>query len=480
MAEQRTSWLDRFLDAPPPEMEELPFDAVDLACMIGMAIAWNTAPALGLLVTGVSIAQRIGRRNPATAAQLLALADHNPLVAKLLPGAQAPQLENETQTETQTTKSTTGDLSDLVQQPPTHAAPTPSQQTARNWIKLINDDIESLPHLAMVGPTRSGKTTLMTGILLARVGKGGRISVISAKSDDGWGGLPYISLDDDLTFTSAEQALVNVNQELLKRMRQRKREQQAGIPNTPEPLTVVLDDFAQLRKACKSADDVVLNLARLGRSSRMRLVLMTYAWQVRELGLEGLGESRAHFALIETKRTKTDPPRRTATMEFDDTTYQRETAPIVDLARRLRFEPGRWWEPLPTPVEVKVSTVSTADDLLASLLGSSVPVRNSQVTTPPVTNTVTSVVTGCSSDVSPVTSVTITADERDFIMFELGRNTAPSMIARKLPGYTPTEYKRYKAKVDYVKTQLAAATNTPPATGDDDDVPPAFKRAMGN
>lgn len=272
MAKQQNTWMDRFLDAPPPELDEAPCDAIDLACMIGMAVAWNTAPPLGVLVTGLTIAQRIGRRNPTAAAHLLALVDNNPLAAKLLPGAQ-----EQIAAPAATTRRAANDLSDLVQQPvaptTTQAAPAPQKQ-ARNWLKLINDDIDLVPHLAVVGGTGSGKTTLMTGILHTRTGK---LCIISAKADDFWGGLPYISIDDDLTFTSAEQALVNVNLELLKRQRQRKREKAAGIPNTLEPLTIVLDDFAQLRRACKSADDVVLNLARLGRSVRMRLVLMTYA-----------------------------------------------------------------------------------------------------------------------------------------------------------------------------------------------------------
>ncbi|NJO82699.1 MAG: hypothetical protein HC828_07650 [Blastochloris sp.] len=363
MAKQQTTWVDRFLEAPPPELDEAPFDAIDLACMLGMAVAWNTTPPLGVLMTGLTIAQRIGRRNPRTAAQLLALADHNPIVAKLLPGVH----EQEQQATPAATRRTNGDLSDLIKKTaPSEESPQPQQKPARNWLKLINDDINLVPHLAVVGATGSGKTTLMSGILHTREG---RICIISAKPDDDWGGLPYISIDDDLTFTTAEQALVNVNLELLKRQKQRKRERQAGIPNTLSPITIVLDDFAQLRKACKSADDVVLNLARLGRSVRMRLVLMTYAWQVRELGLEGLGESREHFALIKTKRTKTDPIQRTATMEFDDAIYQLETAHLIKQTSGLRFETGRWWEPLPKPVEAKVSSVSGDIDLLAGLLG---------------------------------------------------------------------------------------------------------------
>jgi hypothetical protein len=478
MTDARASWLERFLDAPPPELDELPFDAVDLACMVGMAMAWNTAPPLGVLVTGLAIAQRVGRRNPATAAQLLALADHHPLVAKLLPGTQTPQ---------QRTQRPADDLADLVPQTPTQPLappPTAPHTHARNWVKLINDDIESLPHLAVVGPTRSGKTTLLTGVLLARTG---RVCVISAKSDDEWGGLPYISIDDDLTFTSADAALVQIKRELLHRQRQRKRERQAGIPNTLEPLTIVLDDYAQLRKECPSADSVVLALARLGASTRMRLVLMTYAWQVKELGLEGLGESRAHFGVIRLRRPNS-AGERSARLTLNEAAdgeevFQLETAPIVDLARRFRFEPGRWWEPLPAPLPQQVSTVSADNDLLAALLGAGNNDKNStgnnSVTTPPDGNTVPNGVPASQSNVPAVPIVPVTPQERDFIVFELGRNTAPSLIARTIPGYSGRDYKLYKAKVDQVKKELDHALAHQPPLGDDDDIPPAFKRALG-
>jgi hypothetical protein len=73
----------------------------------------------------------------------------------------------------------------------------------------------------------------------------------------------------------------------------------------------------------------------------------------------------------------------------------------------------------------------------------------------------------------------VTPQEAAIIATKLAQGVTPTKIAKSLPGYTPGKFSVYKAKVDQFKAHLAAAANTPLATGDNDDIPPAFKRAMG-
>src|SRR5689334_4278318 len=77
-------------------------------------------------------------------------------------------------------------------------APIPT----RAWLNHVNTQPDLVPHVAVAGPSGSGKTTLVTALLADRQGQ---IIVLTAKEGDHWGGLPYVGIDLDATYTTMRQ-----------------------------------------------------------------------------------------------------------------------------------------------------------------------------------------------------------------------------------------------------------------------------------
>jgi hypothetical protein len=67
---------------------------------------------------------------------------------------------------------------------------------AAEWLAWANDD-ETAPHLGVIGPTRSGKTTWVLAALSRRKGMF-VITTPKAKDTDPWGGFPAVRLQIDL------------------------------------------------------------------------------------------------------------------------------------------------------------------------------------------------------------------------------------------------------------------------------------------
>jgi hypothetical protein len=73
-------------------------------------------------------------------------------------------------------------------------------------------------------------------------------------------------------------------------------------------------------------------------------------------------------------------------------------------------------------------------------------------TLPAVTSQVTALESGVTigNDVTEV----VTTREAIYITAELVQGTAPSVVAKQLPGFSPRNYQQFKAKVDHVKEIL--------------------------
>ena len=242
------------------------------------------------------------------------------------------------------------------------AVPTlPVRSSASDWwVACVNATPEQAPHLVVAGPTGTGKTTLVTGLLHTRPGQ---IVIITAKTGDAWGGLPAVVIDDDGSFTTAAAVfaalLVDVKRRLVATKHQR----------DPGPwLTVVLDDYPALRDACAAADETFILIARLGRSLRVRLIVLSYSGLVKELGLEGKGESRDHFVWIRLDR------QRRASLVWDEESHSLDTALVVAMAQRPLDVSRAWIAPTAPTTASERATTTTPEKPVGAAQGEESPV----------------------------------------------------------------------------------------------------------
>lgn len=200
-----------------------------------------------------------------------------------------------------------------------------------DWMAYVNTQPENVPHLAIIGPTGAGKTTTATAVL---TGRRGQIVILSAKEGDYWGGIEYIGIDDDLSYNRVKQVAEELYLEIKRRnlaLRQRNL--------TSEYLTIVIDDFSTLVNEAPVIKEVVKFAARIGRALRVRLIMLSDSALVKALGLEGEGETRAHFAFIRLARGHT------GTIDIDGEEPARlpiETEGLRELAWRAHLMERSW------------------------------------------------------------------------------------------------------------------------------------------
>lgn len=210
--------------------------------------------------------------------------------------------------------------------------------TTQQWMSDLNELPDTFPHLFVVGPTGSGKTTFTTALLSTRKGA---LVVITPKPDDQWGGLASVTIDDDASFRSVQQMFSSLNGELKQRLVAVKRGQPCGAP-----LTIVLDDApALLSEGGKEAASLLKLVARLGRSFRVRLVLLSQSDRVKALGLEGEGDALDNFTRVQLAAGHAG-----ATWQARGTTYQLDLLHVARLAKNDLS--GRSWgglEPVRLP-----------------------------------------------------------------------------------------------------------------------------------
>lgn len=201
---------------------------------------------------------------------------------------------------------------------------------AAAWLNVLNDQPDRYPHLIIVGPTGAGKTTFTMALLSARPG---RVAVLTPKPDPAdWPGVPIVTIDDDGHFADLTQAFEALGAELRRRLVATKQQQPVGAP-----LTIVCDDWPVLAAECgRPATDLFKLVGRLGRSLRVRLVVLSQSERVKSLGLDGEGDAVANFARVDLGRGHT------ATLAVDGLALPLDTSWVPSMARR-RTDPARWW-----------------------------------------------------------------------------------------------------------------------------------------
>jgi hypothetical protein len=206
------------------------------------------------------------------------------------------------------------------------ASPSRVVLTPAQWLALCNERPDDVPHLLIRGGSGAGKTELTRAILSGRMGAA---VVLSPKPEDAprWAPLSFVTVDDDATYRAIARALEGAVKEMLARNILSKRDPGAQHP----PITIVVDDAGVIgldREAAAPLRDAILRIGRLGRSTRVRLIVIADTSNARTLGIDGEAASLVSFAKIDVARD------RSATITLAGEVAHLDTRPVQALARR--------------------------------------------------------------------------------------------------------------------------------------------------
>jgi energy-coupling factor transporter ATP-binding protein EcfA2 len=237
-----------------------------------------------------------------------------------------------------------GPLDDYVGAEPASAAPL---LTAGEWLRLLNDQPDQVPHVLIAGKSGSGKTTLARALLAHRRGE---VVVLHPKNTaDDWHPLAWHTVDSDGTFTTLAGILGDLYAELQQR------------PAGALQLTVVLDDvsaIAQDRTSKASYQQFVRAAARLGRSKRVRLLMLAHETTAQAVGLPGEVALLENFSRVNVERHS-----HRATLEHADDHYLLDTRDVPREARRS-FALDAW-----QPATVVQSLRADATPIVGTAMG---------------------------------------------------------------------------------------------------------------
>jgi hypothetical protein len=198
------------------------------------------------------------------------------------------------------------------------------------WLQALNDYPDRYPHTLIIGPTGSGKTTF-TRALLSR--RDGLVAVLTPKPDlADWPGIPIVTIDDDGRFSDLSRAFVQLDSDVRLRLVAAKRGQQPG-----EMLTIVCDDWPVLASECgRPASDLFKLVGRLGRSLRVRLIVLSQSERVKSLGLDGEGDAVSNFTRVILNSGHS------ANIHAGGIVYPLDTRLVPQLANQPT-NPAKWW-----------------------------------------------------------------------------------------------------------------------------------------
>lgn len=341
--------------------DELPFDWIDLVLMLTAAPFASRGGLLLLLCAALLILQYAARHH--LRAYVRAFTDEVRGITPAAPQTPARTLAHRSEPLDQLSITVTPEQAQRIVSDATIALPAApalhvdvpesgAPLMLDQVLQYINKQPNIVPHLAIIGASGTGKTTFGTATLHDREGQ---IVVITAKEGDTWGGLPYIGIDDDATYTTANETFRALAADMRRRLVAVKKHQSPGVV-----LNVVLDDYSTLRKLCASADDFFLLAARLGRSLCVRLIVLSDSALVKSWGIEGEGETRANFAFVRLARG------RKGTLETEDGERPFMTTFILEIARLARLGPRAWQRPRPA-VEMLAEYLGVSPEELSSV-----------------------------------------------------------------------------------------------------------------
>lgn len=162
--------------------------------------------------------------------------------------------------------------------------------------------------ILIVGASDAGKTTLLRWLIDSR----GKCLVIDPQGSPGkWRGATM--LGEGLNYRRISVALNQLSAEM------KRRHAQIGtgevLAGQYDKLTIIIDDLRGIIMNCKDAGKTLAHLLTDGRSTGLNLIIGTHSRYVKPLGLEGEGDLRKGFVIVELYGGNGE--QRGATLEFN-------------------------------------------------------------------------------------------------------------------------------------------------------------------
>ena len=325
------------------------------------------------------------------------------------------------------------------------ASDTPAQQTLsmRQWLNLVNHKLDEIPHVFIEGGTGTGKTTYTKTVLADREGL---LFIIGVKPDDEWGqGYIYRS-------SEREDALKALDNEVKRRLDE----------NDKSGLTIVLDDFTRLVALNPIVVDIYKNVADIGRSLRIRLILIARGRLVKALGASGESDLHEHFVFIRLNRAHE------AILEYDEEEYILDTSSVKERAQAVPT--ARFWQPKNTTPAPKVNQEDTTNKSALLRLLEDIPTDESRKDresddgkSPEVPEKSPRVETNFPAEESdaPLSDPIFSVEETAKIAVLIASGKGKTEIITSMSGYTGRKHKLYSDHYERIKTAISDVLTTP-------------------
>ena len=163
-------------------------------------------------------------------------------------------------------------------------APAPPMPVSA-WFPTV---VEHDAHLLLLGPTRSGKSTLARAVLAERARTDKVIILDPHGRYNDWGGLPAIG--DGRDFDRIEKTIYAIHAEFERRFKPGE--------DMGQPLSVFIDETPALAAERKHLIPYITKWLREAAKAKIRVVVLSQGWEVRALGIEGEGSIRENFKTV--------------------------------------------------------------------------------------------------------------------------------------------------------------------------------------
>jgi hypothetical protein len=229
------------------------------------------------------------------------------------------------------------------------------------WLRLLNDEPDQRPHAIILGPTRSGKTTMATAAMADR---DGRAIVITPKlNPNNWRGAEIVTLDDEGSYAPISAALDEIEQEKRRRIKVLRSEGAAAL----EPLTIVFDEIGELAQFEPRAPEAMVSLSSIGAELKMRIIGIGTSDEA--LGIKRWKATRNNYIRVETT---TD---RRATINDGVRTIAAQPKESIAIASTAQLRPWRGELPAYTGVTTAMPRAVAAEGTRADVVSVRVPER---------------------------------------------------------------------------------------------------------